>query len=292
MRAERGRQHRPAGQRRLRLGNYTTAGFAGYSSAFHVLSANVGILPVGGSATIFVTVIPTAVGALKTTGVVFSSNFDTNVANNTATVSTTAINLPGTFALSSSSYAVNENGGSVPITIQRLNGTLGAVDVTFTTGDGTAKAGVNYTANSGVVRFAAGETSKTVLIPVRRDGAITGNLTFFFAITGVDNKATVGAPASAAVTVVNVDRDLVPPLVESVVPVEVGGKVAAYVIDYSKALNPSTAGNANNYHLFLSGRDLGVSQRLHPGRCRVQPGELLGVRRPGVAAADQRSSSG
>ena len=55
----------------------------------------------------------------------------------------------------------------------------------------------------------------------------------------------------------NTDRDLVPPEVVSVVPVIAGSSVTAYVVDFSKALDPTRASNPGNYTLFASGRDVG-----------------------------------
>ena len=48
-----------------------------------------------------------------------------------------------------------------------------------------------------------------------------------------------------------------PPEVVSVVPVAVGSAVAGYVVDFSKALDPTRASNTGNYTLFASGRDVG-----------------------------------
>jgi hypothetical protein len=99
---------------------------------------------------------------------------------------------------------------------------------------------------------------------VKDDGKINGNFTFGFAITKVDNGASIGTPSSALVTVVNSDRDLVPPQVLSVVPVVSGNQILAYVVDFNKPLNPTAAANPNNYALFLSGRDLGTANAFIP----------------------------
>ena len=239
-------------------GSSATQGFTGLAGG--VLSAALGTIPVNTFATVFVTLIPTATGAVKDTATAFSAtNYDPNPTNNLTVLTETAANFPGTFQLSAANYAGGENAGTIPITIQRLNGTLGAIDVSYTTGGGTAVAGVNYTATSGVIQFAAGDTSKTVFIPVKDDGVITGNLTVGFAITGLDNGGLLGKPSAALVTIVNTDRDLTPPEVLSVVPILSGGSVAGYVVDFSKALNPATAGNAGNYTLFASGRDAGTA---------------------------------
>ena len=52
------------------------------------------------------------------------------------------------------------------------------VTVAYTTADGTAKAGVDYTATSGTLTFAAGETSKVVTVAVKPNSAIAGDEQF------------------------------------------------------------------------------------------------------------------
>ena len=243
-------------------GSQTSQGFTGLGNG--VLSAALGTLAPNSFATVFVTLIPTAIGVEKATATAFSSNFDPNAANNVASVTTTSNNFPGTFQLASANYAGGENAGTIPVTINRLDGTLGAITVNYTTVAGTAKAGVNYTTTAGTVVFANGQTSATINVPVTDDGVITGNLNFFFAITGADNGGTLGSPAAATVTVINTDRDLVPPEVEAVVPLDTGPGLVGYVVDFSKPVNPATAANPANYTLFASGRDAGTANAFIP----------------------------
>ncbi len=53
-----------------------------------------------------------------------------------------------------------------------------AVSVDYATEDGTAKAGADYTATSGTLTFAAGETAKTVSVPLLDDAHDEGKETF------------------------------------------------------------------------------------------------------------------
>jgi hypothetical protein len=52
------------------------------------------------------------------------------------------------------------------------------VTVSYATADGTAKAGVDYTATSGTLTFAPGQTSQTITVPVLNDPALTSSQTF------------------------------------------------------------------------------------------------------------------
>ena len=54
----------------------------------------------------------------------------------------------------------------------------GPVAVAYATADGTATAGADYTRTSGTLSFAAGETEKTVAVPVLDDAIDEGEETF------------------------------------------------------------------------------------------------------------------
>jgi hypothetical protein len=61
------------------------------------------------------------------------------------------------------------------------------VTVRYTTADGTAKAGEDYTAASGTLTFAPGETMKTVTIKVKGDRAKEADETFSLILSGATN---------------------------------------------------------------------------------------------------------
>jgi len=110
---------------------------------------------------------------------------------------------PGTLALSAATYSVAENGGSLTVTVTRTSGTTGAVSVNYATSDGTAKAGVKYTAVSGTLTFANGSSaSQTFSVPIIDNTIVDGNMTFNVTLSGVTGGATLGA-SSAVVTIVD-----------------------------------------------------------------------------------------
>ena len=59
--------------------------------------------------------------------------------------------------------------GTTPVvfTVSLSGATTLPVTVSYATADGTAKAGVDYVAANGNLSFAAGETNKTVTVPVK-----------------------------------------------------------------------------------------------------------------------------
>ena len=115
---------------------------------------------------------------------------------------------PSTLALSSATYTAAENvaGGVVPIVISRSGATTGEGSVTFSTADGSALAGTDYTAQTNVVvDFAANETSKTVNIAIANRTGSQPSRQFAVTISAPTNGGILGATATATVTITDKD---------------------------------------------------------------------------------------
>ncbi|MCA2620215.1 MAG: cadherin domain-containing protein, partial [Microcystis sp. M040S2] len=122
------------------------------------------------------------------------------------TVNVTNIIEPGTFSFSDNNYVVKEDGTVVKaITINRTNNFEGAVSVTVTPTDGTAKSINDYNNTPIVVNFAAGETSKTVTVPLINDTAYELEENLNLAITNVTGGAIIGTQNTATLTILNDD---------------------------------------------------------------------------------------
>ena len=83
---------------------------------------------------------------------------------------TAVATVPGPLALSVADAEAREGPGvtlDFAVTLNRA--ASGTVTVDYTTADGTATAGADYTATSGMLTFAPGETAKTVNVPVLDD---------------------------------------------------------------------------------------------------------------------------
>ncbi len=143
-----------------------------------VVGASIGDLAPGGSATVTIVAQPTITGNYLNSASATSDQIDTNPTNNTAGVAVGVTNAPGVFQFSSPNYTAQENGGLVVLTVNRSAGNLGAVNVNYATADGTAVAGVNYKTSTGILTFAAGQTSATITIPIIDAGIINGNTAF------------------------------------------------------------------------------------------------------------------
>ena len=108
------------------------------------------------------------------------------------------------FEFSAPTYTASDADGATyaTITVTRTGGTTGTVDVGYTTYDGTAKAGTDYTAASGTLTFAPGVTSQTfqVLILEPNDNGV-GSENFYLGLTSADNGAALGGPSLATFTI-------------------------------------------------------------------------------------------
>lgn len=113
---------------------------------------------------------------------------------------------PGALQLSAATYGVAENGGTLTVTVNRVGGDAGAVSVNYATASGTATAGSDYTAvPATTLNFAALQTSATFIVTILDDPTYEGNETFGVNLSSPGGGATLGAPASAVVTITEND---------------------------------------------------------------------------------------
>jgi hypothetical protein len=86
-------------------------------------------------------------------------------------------------------------GGSALITVTRSDSTQ-AVSVDYATQDGTASARSDYTASFGTLRFAVGESAKTLLVPVTDDRFLESVETFSIVLSNPVG-ISLGSPSTA-----------------------------------------------------------------------------------------------
>ena len=99
---------------------------------------------------------------------------------------------------------VNENIGTVQVTVTR-NQTGTAASVDYTTVDDTATSGLDYTAVSGTLNFAVGESSKTISISIQDDTLSESNEKFSLKFNNA-----IGVGLGQDTTVISIiDNDLV-----------------------------------------------------------------------------------
>ena len=115
----------------------------------------------------------------------------------------------GTLQFSASFYTKaegNSGNSTATITVTRTGGSSGAVGVSFATSNGTATAGSDYTATSGTLSWADGDTAaKTFAVTVLGDTTVEGDETVNLTLSSPTGGATLGTPTSATLTITNDD---------------------------------------------------------------------------------------
>jgi hypothetical protein len=108
----------------------------------------------------------------------------------------------GTLHLSAANYSVGQGSGAFAISVERTGGSSGQVSVSYGTLSGTAVAGQDFTAVSGTLTWADGDTTQKIFsIPINSVPPFAGNKVFTVALSGPINGATVSSPGSASVTI-------------------------------------------------------------------------------------------
>jgi len=99
------------------------------------------------------------------------------------------------------SYVANEQSGSVVLTATRSANSTGAVSVSYATAPGTATSGADFTAKTGTLSWADGDSSpKTITITLAADALVEGTESFTVTLSAPSGGVVVD-PASATVTV-------------------------------------------------------------------------------------------
>ena len=109
-------------------------------------------------------------------------------------------------ALEFASYSVAENAGSVLIGVTRSDDGDFPVSVDYSTTDGAAKNGLDYTGVTNTLVFAAGDKVRTLTVPILNDGLKELNETFRVTLSNPTNQVLVAAQKIATVTIVDNDQ--------------------------------------------------------------------------------------
>jgi hypothetical protein len=119
----------------------------------------------------------------------------------TATLTIHSDDVGGTLAFSSPTYVVSEVGATALVTVTRTGGAASGVTLRYATSDGTATAGLDYTAKAGTLSFGAGVTKRSFSVPIKNDRLVEGDQTVNLALTAPAGGAVLGSPSAAVLTI-------------------------------------------------------------------------------------------
>src|SRR5207253_9105981 len=106
-----------------------------------------------------------------------------------------------TYQFNASTYSVAENSGEAVITVTRLGGAAGQATVFYSTAEGTALDGLDYSGTSGMLMWGDGETTPaTFTVPIFDDAVHQGERYFLVNLSNASG-AAVGNPNAATVTI-------------------------------------------------------------------------------------------
>jgi uncharacterized delta-60 repeat protein len=119
----------------------------------------------------------------------------------------------GTLQFSVPTYRVGEWAGAGPaVVVTRTGGSTGAVSATFTSSDGTANAGADYTPEVSTVTFADGDTSSRVIpVSIVADDTPEDDKTVNLSLSEPGGCAALGTQTNAVLTIVDDDRPIETP---------------------------------------------------------------------------------
>ena len=96
------------------------------------------------------------------------------------------------------SLFVNENDGMATITLRRSGDLRQAVTLDYSTSDGTAAAGKDYSPQNGTITFAPGAATQTIKIPILDNPSVDGPRTVNVTVS---NSAVFPKPSTATLTI-------------------------------------------------------------------------------------------
>ncbi len=127
------------------------------------------------------------------------------------TLSTTP--AASTVQFGAAALSVAEGAGSVAVMVTRTGATTGTTIVDLATVSATASDRTDYTNISRTLRFAPGDTAKTVNVPIINDAFFEESETFIVTLSNPTG-ATLGAPSTATITIT--DNDTAPSTVNPI----------------------------------------------------------------------------
>jgi uncharacterized repeat protein (TIGR01451 family) len=232
-----------------------TPGMIATSVQGGVLTAQLGPLGVGAQSTISITVQPQTAGPTNWSVSVTGSTHDLNPANNQAAALVNVAASPGILQFASDSELVNETAGFAAVTVVRTLGTGGTVTVHYQTGNGIATPGVDYTPVSGILTFAPGQASQTILVPVLDNPYDNHDEYVGLYLDSPTGGAVLGSLTANLLLIHDTDPDVTPPQVTKVTWSSSGSLITSLVVSFSEPIPTSLALNPVAYAM----SDLGTS---------------------------------
>ena len=107
-----------------------------------------------------------------------------------------------TLQFTSAEHNSSESGGGVTLTVSRVGRAGAVVSVDYSTSDGSASSGADYSSKNGTLTWESGDTAdKTFTITLFDDSVFEGAEDFSVTLSNPSSGATIGSPDTATVTI-------------------------------------------------------------------------------------------
>lgn len=110
-------------------------------------------------------------------------------------------NQAGVLEFGAATTSVDQTAGTATVTVTRANGNASGVGVAYSTTGGTAVPGVDYTPVSGTLTFDAGQTSRSLTIPILHPAQTGGDRTIGLTLSNPSGGGSLGTRSSTSLTV-------------------------------------------------------------------------------------------
>jgi glucose/arabinose dehydrogenase len=114
-------------------------------------------------------------------------------------------NVNAQFAFKQVAYEAKENGGTATIAVSRLGSNSGVASVQYSTSDGTAQAGSDYTAATGTINFASGVDTQTFTVNLLNDGVVERDESVRLTLSNPTG-GSLGARSQVLLNILNDDK--------------------------------------------------------------------------------------
>jgi Calx-beta domain len=108
----------------------------------------------------------------------------------------------GSLQLSAATYSVAQSAGELMFAVNRSGGSANSISVSYSTSNGSAVAGTDFTSASGQLDWADSDTAaKTVSVAINSAATFSGTKTFTIALSAPGGGAGLGTPSSAVASI-------------------------------------------------------------------------------------------
>jgi uncharacterized repeat protein (TIGR01451 family) len=217
------------------------------------LSAHIGQVDPGSSASVTVWVMAPAPGTITQTASVACAENQLEGGTLTASTTVSVMESPGILQFSNSTVSVSENAGLAQFVVTRTDGARGAVSIGYQAVSAGAIPGLDFTPVSGTLSFAADQTSAMIQVPVLANKWDNHDEFVSVVLGSPTGGATLGPQGTALLRIIDIDPNRTPPQVSGLTWTGSASSITSLNVSFSAPLDPTSALNQANYQLVAPG---------------------------------------